>query len=130
MRGRALTREMLESSQYAGPAPVPLSQYIEQVQRQRPEEGWLTKGALTKALSGMVITEQVLSQVGPAISCGNSMLVYGKPGDGKTYLIESLDNLDGGAMFVPHAIECQGNIVQRLRSDLSPADRRGAKSLQ
>jgi hypothetical protein len=110
--GRALTREMLESSQYAGPAPVPLSQYIEQVQRQRPEEGWLTKGALTKALSGMVITEHVLSQVGPAISCGNSMLVYGKPGDGKTYLIESLNNLDGGAVFVPHALECQGNIVR------------------
>jgi hypothetical protein len=110
--GRALTREMLESSQYAGPAPVPLAQYIEQVQRQRPEEGWLTKGALTKALSGMVITEHVLSQVGPAISCGNSMLVYGKPGDGKTYLIESLNNLDGGGVFVPYAIECQGNIVR------------------
>jgi hypothetical protein len=110
--GRALTREMLETSQYAGPAPVPLSQYIEQVRRQRPEEGWLTKSALTKALSGMVITEHVLSQVGPAISCGNSMLVYGKPGDGKTYLIESLNNLDAGAVFVPHAIECQGNIVR------------------
>ena len=44
--GRALTREMLESSQYAGAAPVPLSQYIEQVRRQRPAEGWLTKAAL------------------------------------------------------------------------------------
>ena len=60
----------------------------------------------------MVITEQMLSQVGPAISSGNSMLVYGKPGDGKTYLIESLNNLDTAPIFVPHAIECQGNIVQ------------------
>src|SRR5260370_13836048 len=110
--GRALAREVLESSQYTGPAPVPLAQYIEQVRRQRPEEGWLTKGALSKALSGMVITEHVLSQVGPAISCGNSMLVYGKPGDGKTYLIDSLNNLDAGAVFVPHAIQCQGNIVR------------------
>ena len=110
--GRALTRDMLESTQYAGAAPVPLSQYIEQVCRQRPHEGWLTKNALMKALSGMVITEQVLSQVGPAISCGNSMLVYGKPGDGKTYLIESLNNLDAAPVFVPHAIDCQGNIVR------------------
>jgi hypothetical protein len=110
--GRALTREMFESSQYAGAAPVPLSQYIEQVRRQRPLEGWLTKAALTKALSGMVITEQVLSQVGPAISAGNSMLVYGKPGDGKTFLIESLNNLDSESVFVPHAIDCQGNIVR------------------
>jgi predicted ATPase with chaperone activity len=82
--GRALTREILESGQYSGPAPVPLEQYIEQVRRQRPSAGWLTKAALTKALGGMVITEHVLSQVGPAISSGNSMLVYGKPGDGKT----------------------------------------------
>ena len=60
----------------------------------------------------MVITEHVLSQVGPAISSGNSMLVYGKPGDGKTYLIESLNNLEASPVFVPHAIDCQGNIVR------------------
>jgi hypothetical protein len=110
--GRALTREILESSQYAGAAPVPLDQYIEQVRCQRPPTGWLTKDALMKALSGMVITEHVLSQVGPAISSGNSMLVYGKPGDGKTYLIESLNNLDAAPVFVPQAIDCQGNIVR------------------
>jgi hypothetical protein len=110
--GRALTREMLESDQYSGAAPVPIAQYIEQVRLQRPPAGWLTKAALMKALSGMVITEQVLSQVGPAISSGNSMLVYGKPGDGKTYLIESLNNLEASPVFVPHAIDCQGNIVR------------------
>ncbi len=110
--GRALAREMLEAGQYAGAAPVPLAQYIEQVRRQRPKDGWLTKAALTQALSGMVITEQVLSQVGPAISSGNSMLIYGKPGDGKTYLIESLNNLEAAPVFVPHAIDCQGTIVR------------------
>jgi hypothetical protein len=110
--GRARARETLEANQYAGPAPVPLSQYIEVVRRQRPEQGWLTRAALAKALSGMVLTEHVLSQVGPAISSANSMLVYGKPGDGKTYLIESLNNLDSAPVYVPHAIECQGNIVQ------------------
>jgi hypothetical protein len=40
------------------------------------------------------------------------MLIYGKPGDGKTFLIESLNNLDSQPVFVPYAIECQGNIVQ------------------
>jgi hypothetical protein len=40
------------------------------------------------------------------------MLVYGKPGDGKTYLIESLNNLEASPVFVPHAIDCQGNIVR------------------
>jgi len=51
------------------------------------------------------------------------MLVYGKPGDGKTYLIESLNNLDNRAGFVPHAIDCQGNIVRVFDPRLSRAPR-------
>ena len=109
--GRARAREALESNQYAGPAPVPIGQYIEVVRAQRQPDGWLTKASLARALSGMVLTERVLTQVGPAVSAANSLLVYGKPGDGKTYLIESLNNLDSAPVFVPYAIECQGNIV-------------------
>jgi len=110
--GRARAREALEFNQYAGPAPVPLSQYAEMVRSQRPRQGWLTKEALAQAFNGMVVTERVLSQVGPAISSANSLLLYGKPGDGKTFLIESLQNLEASPIFVPYAIECQGNIVQ------------------
>ena len=59
------------------------------------------RNALASALSGMVITEHLLSQIGPAISSANSLLLYGKPGDGKTFLIESLNNLPTGPVFVP-----------------------------
>jgi predicted ATPase with chaperone activity len=110
--GRSHARDGLETNQYIGPAPVPLDQYMVQVRRQRPREGWLTKAALAKALSGMVITRQALAQVGPAVSSCKSLLVYGKPGDGKTFLIESLNNLESTPVFVPYAIECQGNIIQ------------------
>src|SRR4051812_3359800 len=110
--GRARAREHLESNQYSGPAPVPLEQYIDMVRQQRPREGWLTKEALAKAFKGMVLTERILSQIGPAISSANSLLLYGKPGDGKTFLIESLANLETAPIFLPYAIECQGNIVQ------------------
>ena len=110
--GRARAREGLETNQYLGPAPVPLNQYVQQVVRQRPGNGWLTRNALTRALRGMVITQRVLDQIGPAVSSGNSLLVYGKPGDGKTFLIESLNNLEASPVYVPYAIECQGNIIQ------------------
>src|SRR4051794_8181129 len=111
-QGRVRAREHLESNQYAGPAPVTLDQYIEMVRQQRPREGWLTKEALAKAFKGMVLTERILSQIGPAVSSANSLLLYGKPGDGKTFLIESLANLEAAPIFLPYAIECQGNIVQ------------------
>jgi hypothetical protein len=101
--GRARAREYLDANQYAGPAPVPIAQKA---------EGWLTKEALQKAFSGMVITEGAISQIGPAVCSANSLLIYGKPGDGKTYLVESLNNLESSPIFVPHAIEFQGNIVQ------------------
>jgi hypothetical protein len=110
--GRTRARDGLETNQYTGPAPVPLAQYLAQVARQRPRAGWLTKTALAKALSGMVITRQALAQVGPAVSSCNSLLVYGKPGDGKTFLIESLNNLESAPVLVPYAIECQGNLIQ------------------
>lgn len=142
--GRARARETLESNHYAGPAPVPLDQYIEMVRQQRPREGWLTKEALAKAFKGMVLTEKILSQIGPAVAAGNSFLLYGKPGDGKTFLIESLANLETAPIFLPYALECQGNIVQlydpiyhqRVDSDEEPSvlavsersfDRRWAK---
>ncbi len=110
--GRARAREHLEANQYAGVAPVPADQYAEVVRQQRQRDGWLTKEALADALKGMVITERTLAQIGPAVAASKSLLIYGKPGDGKTFLIESLNNLEGSPVYLPHAIECQGNIIQ------------------
>ena len=78
--GRALAREHLENNLYSGPAPVPIAQYAERVRQQKPRDGWLTKEALAKAFRGMVLTERVLAQIGPAVAAGGSMLLYGKPG--------------------------------------------------
>ena len=110
--GRNSAREYLEVNQYVGPAPVPLYQYSILVRKQRRQDGWLTQQMLAHAYRKLVITEGILSQIGPAVSSGNSFLIYGQPGNGKTYLAEALINLDDSTIFVPHAIECQGQIVQ------------------
>lgn len=109
--GKARARELMESDQYVGPAPVPLEQYKELVALQRPPADWLTRDRLSKAFRSLVVTEGVISQLGPAIASANSLLIYGKPGDGKTALIESLASLDARPVFIPYAIECQGNII-------------------
>ncbi|HUA58020.1 MAG TPA: ATP-binding protein [Verrucomicrobiae bacterium] len=110
--GRERAREYLDANQYSGPAPVPVAQYREMVLKQRPLQGWLTKESLARAFRGMVVTERTLALVGPAISSSNSLLLYGKPGDGKTYLVESLNHLDRPPIYLPYSIECQGNIIQ------------------
>jgi len=110
--GRTRAHEALEFNQYAGPAPVPLAQYEKMVQAQRPAAGWLTKQMLEEAYKGLVVTTEILSGIGHAVSSGNSFLLYGKPGNGKTFLAENLTNLDSAPVYLPHALECQGNIIQ------------------
>jgi predicted ATPase with chaperone activity len=110
--GRNYARECMETNQYAGPAPVPLYQYTYIVRRQRRADGWLTKEALAAAYRKMVVTPRILAQIGPAVSSGNSFLIYGQPGNGKTFLAEALGNVDDSYIYVPHAIEAQGSIIQ------------------
>ena len=110
--GRNRTREYLDANQYAGKAPVSLDQYVDMVRRQRHRDGWLTKESLKQALSGMVVTERLMAQVGPAVSSAKSLLIYGQPGDGKSFLVESLSNLESTPIYLPYAIESQGNIIQ------------------
>jgi predicted ATPase with chaperone activity len=110
--GKNAARECMESNQYAGPAPVPLAQYSELVRRQKRADGWLTPEALQQAYSRMVVTPRLLAQIGPAVSSGNSFLIYGQPGNGKTFLAEALMNVDNSCVYVPHALDCQGTIVQ------------------
>ncbi len=110
--GRTLARDGMETSQYTGPAPVPLYQYSDIVRRQRRKDGWLTQEALAHAYRKMVTTPRLLSQIGPAVSSGNSFLIYGQPGNGKTFLAEALGSLDDSYIYVPYAIESQGAVIQ------------------
>jgi predicted ATPase with chaperone activity len=110
--GRKRAREFAEINQYVGPAPVPLSQYSAAVEAQRLGRGWLTPEALTRAYRHMVINPETLDLIGPAVNSGRSFLIYGQPGNGKTYMAEALVNLESSPVFIPHAIEYNGLIIQ------------------
>jgi hypothetical protein len=110
--GRKLAQQYLEVNTYAGAAPVSLEEYSELVRLQRLEAGWLTKEALTNAYRHMVVSDEILSQIGPAVNSGKSFLIYGQPGNGKTFLAEALFNIQTTPIYIPYAIECQGQIIQ------------------
>jgi predicted ATPase with chaperone activity len=110
--GRTLSREYLENNQYAGPAPVPLYQYSEVVRQQRLKENWLSPELLSNAFRHLVVEPDVLAKIGPAVNSSKSFLLYGQPGNGKTALAESLFRVETEPIFVPYALECQGNIIQ------------------
>jgi len=110
--GRNLSREVLENNQYAGPVPVPLDQYIEVVRKQRLAENWLSEDGLNGAFKHLVVAEDILEQLGPAVNSNKSFLIYGQPGNGKTALAEAFLHIETDPIYMPYAIECQGNIVQ------------------
>jgi Predicted ATPase with chaperone activity len=110
--GRVRVRECLEQNHYVGPAPVPIDQYVSAVRQQRLKGGWLTLDALKQAYRGMIVSSQVLGQIGPAVNSGKSLLIYGQPGNGKTFLCEALCGINDSPIYVPYAIEYQGNIIK------------------
>jgi predicted ATPase with chaperone activity len=111
-QGRNMAREFLENNQYAGPAPVPLYQYTEIVRRQRLSENWLSPALLKVAFQHLVVEADILAQIGPAVNSNKSFLIYGQPGNGKTALAESLFRVENEPIYMPYALECQGNIIQ------------------
>ncbi len=103
----------LTSNQYVGAAPVPLAQYQRYMMRQAhaltPNA---TRERIRRAFSHLVISDRVLDQLGPAINAGHSMFVYGPPGNGKTVISRAIRNLLEGHLFVPHALEVEGQIIR------------------
>lgn len=110
--GRGVAREYLTVNQYAGTAPVPLKQYAEFVRQQRHKKDWITFEKLREAYKHMVVSPDVMGKIGPAVNSGKSFLLYGQPGNGKTALAEALGTISKDLIFIPTAIECQGNIIQ------------------
>jgi predicted ATPase with chaperone activity len=110
--GRTRVRECLEQNQYVGPSPVPIDQYVTAVRNQRLKSGWLTLETLKHAYRGMIVSADVLGQIGPAVNSGKSLLIYGQPGNGKTFLAEALCSVNESPIYVPYAIEYHGNIIK------------------
>ena len=110
--GRGRAKEYLENNQFLGPAPVPLSTYWDAVRNQTVEAGWMTKEVIERAFSGAIVTDEFYSKLGPAVNSFKSLLIYGRPGNGKSYLSEQLTRLDTEPVYIPYAIEADGNIIK------------------
>ena len=110
--GRVRAKEYLDNNQFLGPAPVPLPQYAEGVKQQTVTEGWMTKEVLERAFTGAIVTDEFYSKLGPAVNSFKSLLIYGRPGNGKSFLSEQLTRLDSEPIYIPYAIEAEGQIIK------------------
>ena len=112
-KGRAMAREALDRSQYAGPAPVTLEAYTDAIHRQPLGNVTIHQRMMRQALSHLVINKETFAQLGPAVNSGRSIFLFGHPGNGKTAIAESVGRMIlGQAMFIPYAVETGGQIIR------------------
>ncbi|MBE2267684.1 MAG: ATP-binding protein [Anaerolinea sp.] len=111
--GAAKAREALERSQYAGAAPVTLQQYIAAMKAQNRERLLVHEEQMKTITNHLVISDDMLARVGPAINSGRSMFLYGPPGNGKTTVAEQVGRLVlGDTIWIPYAFDVDGQIVR------------------
>jgi predicted ATPase with chaperone activity len=53
----------------------------------------------------------MLDLLGPAVNSGKSLFLYGKPGNGKTVIAEGIGRALGTELYVPHAIDVDGQTI-------------------
>jgi len=109
--GRDRARQYLDISQYVGPAPVSLAAYLAQMRLLAAARQYIDRERLRQGFEHLIISDQVLEQLGPAVNAGKAVFLYGPPGNGKTVIAEGLGRALGGDMYMPHAIDIDGHVM-------------------
>jgi predicted ATPase with chaperone activity len=110
--GRARADQFFSQSAYTGPAPVSLATYQQAIRLQTIRNIQVNRKRLEEAFEGLIFDQEILTQIGPAVNSGQSIFLYGPPGNGKTSVSERIVEAFGGNIFIPYCIEVNGAIIR------------------
>ncbi|MEJ1990699.1 MAG: ATPase [Maritimibacter sp.] len=109
--GKARALDALSQSEYFGAMPVPMEKYAEQVKRQSIRNVNISRKALTDAMGHLILPNELLDHLGPAVGSGRSILMYGPPGNGKSSISNGIRDAIGEKIYVPRAVEYSGQVI-------------------
>jgi hypothetical protein len=109
--GRDRARRWLDACGYVGPAPVPIEQYAAYMAVLAAERPHIDQERVAEGFSHLVVEPAMLNQLGPAISAGRAVFLYGAPGNGKSVMGEGIGRVLGGDIYIPHAIDVDGQVI-------------------
>lgn len=122
--GQTAAADELDRNSYVGPAPVSLRAYREQAEIQRLHNERVRPAQLREALDDLVLPEELIGRIGPAVSSGRSILFYGPPGNGKSSIARRINRTYADTIYVPYCIEVEGQIVKifdpRVHEEIEP----------
>ena len=110
--GRRQAAQLLEYDAYTGPAPVVLKDYWRQVTHQSIGKVGVTPDHIQRALKGLVLSAEILDQLGVAAVSGKPLFLYGPAGNGKTVIAQRLGRIWEDEILVPYAIFVDGQVIQ------------------
>ncbi len=97
---------------YMGATPVRYEEYIQSVYAQSIRREAPKVADLKRAYSDIIVSDDVLNTIGPAINSGRGIFLFGEPGNGKTTIAERICNCFQEDIFIPKTLWIEGEIVQ------------------
>jgi len=127
--GRRWVLDALKQLRYAGPAPVTIEEFSDQVNRQKITNERVTFDRIRNGLGDLIFEDSVVEHVGPALNSGRAILLYGPPGNGKTSVALSFASVFTDVIYLPYAVIVEGQIMRvydpslhTLPSSVPPSD--------
>jgi hypothetical protein len=115
---------------YVGAAPVSLNDYTHMMRLQSIPTTPASMDTVRDAFHDLVLPETLLQTLGCVINSRRSLFLTGLPGTGKTAVAERINGALNGAIWIPYAVEIDGQIIRvfdshchRMASaDVTPAE--------
>jgi hypothetical protein len=103
---------LLSMCGYAGPAPVSLHDYTHMMRLQSIPTDPASLDTVLSAFHDLILPDSLLQTLGCVINSRRSLFLTGLPGTGKTAVAERINNALPGAIWIPYAVEIDGQIIR------------------
>ena len=97
-RGRERALQYFETNGYVGAAPVPLDQYARYVNELGKHNSIIDREVIASGFTDLIVSDDMLDQLGPAVSTRRAMFLYGPPGNGKSAMSAGIGRALGGSI--------------------------------
>lgn len=106
-----LTR-LLSISGYTGPAPVSLRDYTHMMRLQSIPSEPAAMETVRQSFHDLILPESLLQTLGCVINSRRSLFLTGLPGTGKTAVAERINGALAGGIWIPYAVEIDGQVIR------------------
>ncbi|AMV16660.1 hypothetical protein VT03_02145 [Planctomyces sp. SH-PL14] len=110
--GRERARRYVDECSYVGAAPVCLADYLRAMEVQSIAGQQATEEDVRKAFHDLLVADEMLEKLGPAINSGRGMFLFGEAGNGKTSIAERITRCFGDNIWIPRTLGIDGEIIR------------------